>query len=103
MWERAEFNGLPPEYGHEPAAALRSGRDGMDAVRLLLREAAAHLTASGVLVVEVGNTETRVRRAFPKLPFIWLSFANGGGGRVPADGRAIARGRVWRLRSASVR
>jgi ribosomal protein L3 glutamine methyltransferase len=76
----AEFNGLPPEYAHEPAGALRSGRDGMDAVRLLLREAARHLTADGVLVVEVGNTETRVQRAFPKLPFVWLSFANGGGG-----------------------
>jgi ribosomal protein L3 glutamine methyltransferase len=76
----AEFNGLPAEYGHEPAAALRSGRDGMDAVRVLLREAPLHLTANGVLIVEVGNTETRVRRAFGHLPFVWLSFARGGGG-----------------------
>jgi ribosomal protein L3 glutamine methyltransferase len=76
----AEFNGLPPEYGHEPASALRSGRDGMDAVRLLLRQSALHLTPAGVLVVEVGNTESRVRRAFPELPFLWLSFENGGGG-----------------------
>jgi ribosomal protein L3 glutamine methyltransferase len=28
----------------------------------------------------VGNTETRLRRAFPKLPFMWFSFARGGGG-----------------------
>jgi ribosomal protein L3 glutamine methyltransferase len=76
----AEFNGLPAEYGHEPAAALRSGSDGMDAVRVLLREAPLHLTEHGVLIVEVGNTETRVRRAFPGLPFVWLSFARGGGG-----------------------
>jgi ribosomal protein L3 glutamine methyltransferase len=76
----AEFNGLPPEYGHEPAAALRSGRDGMDAVRILLAQAAAHLTAAGVLIVEVGNTQARLRRAFPRLPFVWLSFARGGGG-----------------------
>ncbi len=76
----AEFNGLPPEYGHEPAGALRSGRDGMDAARLLLREALPHLTADGVLIVEVGNTEARVRRAFPRLPFLWFSFARGGGG-----------------------
>jgi ribosomal protein L3 glutamine methyltransferase len=75
-----EFKGLPPEYGHEPAGALRSGRGGMDAVRVLLRQAAGHLTASGVLVVEVGNTEERVRRAFPRLPCVWLSFARGGGG-----------------------
>ncbi len=76
----AEFNGLPPEYRHEPAAALRSGRDGMDAVRVLLEQAAEHLTDAGVLIVEVGNTETRLRRAFPRLPFVWLSFERGGGG-----------------------
>jgi ribosomal protein L3 glutamine methyltransferase len=69
----AEFNGLPP-------GALLSGRDGMDAARTLLREAARHLTDTGVLVVEVGNTETRLRRAFPKVPFVWLEFARGGGG-----------------------
>jgi ribosomal protein L3 glutamine methyltransferase len=75
-----EFNGLPPEYRHEPVAALRSGKDGMDAVRVLLRNAAEHLTSQGVLIVEVGNTETSVRRAFPQLPFFWLSFTQGGGG-----------------------
>ncbi len=76
----AEFNGLPAEFTHEPAGALRSGRDGMDAVRVLLRDSARHLNDGGVLVVEVGNTETRVRRAFPRLPFLWLEFARGGGG-----------------------
>src|SRR5690606_20163662 len=76
----AEFNGLPAEYAHEPEGALRSGRDGMDAVRVLLRDAARHLTDEGLLVVEVGNTETRVRRAFPALPFVWLEFGRGGGG-----------------------
>ena len=76
----AEFNGLPPEYGHEPAGALRSGRDGMDAVRVLLKRAVRHLARNGVLIVEVGNTEARLRRAFPRLPFLWLSFTRGGGG-----------------------
>jgi ribosomal protein L3 glutamine methyltransferase len=76
----AEFNGLPQEYGHEPAAALRSGRDGLDAVRVLLAQAAEHLSDAGVLIVEVGNTEGRLRRAFPQVPFVWLSFERGGGG-----------------------
>jgi ribosomal protein L3 glutamine methyltransferase len=76
----AEFNALPPEYGHEPSLALHSGRDGMDAVRVLLHGAARHLTDEGVLVVEVGNTEERVRLAFPRVPFVWLSFERGGGG-----------------------
>jgi ribosomal protein L3 glutamine methyltransferase len=76
----AEFNSLPPEFAHEPAGALRSGKDGMQGVRILLRAALRHLTPDGVLVVEVGNTETRVRREFPRVPFLWLSFERGGGG-----------------------
>jgi ribosomal protein L3 glutamine methyltransferase len=75
-----EFAGLPPEYAHEPDRALLSGRDGMDAVRVLLQQARQFLTPQGILVVEVGNTEVRVRRAFPKLPFLWLAFERGGGG-----------------------
>jgi ribosomal protein L3 glutamine methyltransferase len=76
----AEFAGLPPEYAHEPPVALRSGPDGMQAVRVLLASARRHLTPRGVLVVEVGNTETTVQREFAQLPFLWLEFAQGGGG-----------------------
>ncbi|MFM1886067.1 MAG: hypothetical protein RL026_1224 [Pseudomonadota bacterium] len=76
----AEFAGLPPEFGHEPAGALRSGRDGLDAVRALLAGASSLLTPQGILVVEVGNTEVAVRRRYRNWPFIWLEFARGGGG-----------------------
>lgn len=76
----AEYAALPAEYGHEPEGALRSGRDGMDAVEVLLRESRRFLGPDGILVVEVGNTETQVRRRHRDLPFVWLSFARGGGG-----------------------
>ncbi len=71
---------LPPEYRHEPALALAAGRDGLESVHVILREAAHHLTPGGILVVEVGNTERAVRRAYPRLPFTWLHFERGGGG-----------------------
>jgi ribosomal protein L3 glutamine methyltransferase len=77
---RREMSGLPPEYRHEPVLALAAGRDGLDSVRVILREAGRHLRPGGLLIVEVGNTEAAVRRAFERLPFLWLQFERGGGG-----------------------
>jgi ribosomal protein L3 glutamine methyltransferase len=77
---RSELAALPPEYRHEPAAALAAGADGLDAVRVILRDAPRYLRSGGILVVEVGNTEARVRERFAQLPFTWLQFARGGGG-----------------------
>jgi ribosomal protein L3 glutamine methyltransferase len=75
-----ELRSLPAEYRHEPRMALASGRDGMDAVRAILAGAGRHLNPGGILIVEVGNTEVAVRRAFASLPFTWLTFERGGGG-----------------------
>ena len=75
-----EMRSLPAEYRHEPRMALAAGRDGMDAVRVILNDAGRHLNPGGLLIVEVGNTEVAVRRAFPRLPFTWLTFERGGGG-----------------------
>ena len=75
-----EMRELPPEYRHEPVLALSAGADGLDSVRVILRDAARYLRPGGILVVEVGDTESLVRQRFPDLPFTWLEFSRGGGG-----------------------
>ena len=77
---RAEMRRLPREYRHEPALGLRAGADGLDSVRAILAAAGRFLSEDGILVVEVGNTERALLRAFPRLPFIWPAIAMGGGG-----------------------
>ena len=63
---------LPAEYRHEPAIALEGGDDGMDAVRVIVRDAPRFLSPNGVLVVEVGHNRDAAEAAFPRLPFTWL-------------------------------
>jgi ribosomal protein L3 glutamine methyltransferase len=75
-----ELRSLPAEYRHEPRRALAAGRAGLDAIRVILRDAARHLSPRGILVVEAGNSESAVRRAFAQLPLTWLYFERGGGG-----------------------
>lgn len=69
---------LPAEYCHEPALALGSGADGLDATRRILAQAADHLNPQGVLVVEIGHNRFALEGAFPELPFIWLDTRAGG-------------------------
>ena len=75
-----EMRRLPREYGHEPRLGFASGADGLDSVRAIFSAARRHLEDDGILVVEVGNTERALLRAYPRLPFIWPDIAMGGGG-----------------------
>jgi len=68
---------LPQEYLHEPKLALGSGHDGLDATRIILKNAAQHLTENGVLIVEIGHNRDVLEAAYPDLPFTWLDVSAG--------------------------
>jgi ribosomal protein L3 glutamine methyltransferase len=72
--------GLPPEYRHEPAAALVAGEAGIDAAARLVEGAADYLAPGGALIVEVGEAAAALAAAYPRLPFTWLELERGGEG-----------------------
>ena len=73
------MSALPQEYLREPEMALASGVDGLDHVRVILREAPNHLQDGGLLVVEVGFNREGVEAAFPNLPLTWAETSAGDG------------------------
>jgi len=73
----ASMAALPPEFRAEPALALAGGDDGMDFVRRLIDEAAAHLQPHGLLVLEVGHERAHFDAAFPRLEVAGLPTSEG--------------------------
>jgi len=96
---------LPPEWRHEPTLGLDGGLslravaqsaeidvakvasadlkdDGLDLVRQVIEQASAHLTADGLLILEIGHQIQAFEAAFPSLTPIWLP--------VPAGDQMIA-------------
>jgi len=68
---------LPSEYQHEPSLALAGGDDGMDIIRTILNQAAAHLSDDGFIVLEIGNEYENFMNAFPALNPVFLETAEG--------------------------
>ena len=71
------MSALPAEYRAEPELALAGGRDGMDFIRTLLRDAPAAMNERGVLVLEIGNERDYFEVAFPLLEVVWLETSAG--------------------------
>lgn len=75
-----EMQQLPKEYLHEPSLALAAGKEGLDIVNRILREADYFLSENGTLFVEVGNTQEILEKHYPLIPFTWLTLDRGGDG-----------------------
>jgi ribosomal protein L3 glutamine methyltransferase len=67
---------LPPEFRREPANALVSDADGLGVIRKLLPQAAARLTPTGILLVEVGALHDAIEAQWPDLETNWLPVAD---------------------------
>jgi ribosomal protein L3 glutamine methyltransferase len=70
---------LPRECRAEPKLAFDGGADGLDIVRRILDEAAAHLTPQGGLLCEIGRCRPQLDAAYPQLPLLWLDTADSEG------------------------
>lgn len=56
----AEIPRLPPHiHCHEPHIALDGGRDGLDVVRRIVRDAPSHLVSGGLLAIETGSDQCK--------------------------------------------
>jgi ribosomal protein L3 glutamine methyltransferase len=72
-----ELRDLPEEFRREPAMALDGGRDGLDIVRKLLRQARERLQPHGIVTLEVGQARPALEKAFPELDPHWLHTQDG--------------------------
>ena len=71
------MDALPSEYRHEPEMALAGGKDGLDLVHTLMRQAAKTLNPGGWLIVEIGHNKDLMTNTYPDLPLVWLDTEGG--------------------------
>lgn len=76
----AEMASLPAEYQAEPDMGFDGGPDGLVLVHRLLSVAADFLTEAGALYVEVGSSAETLQGSYPRVPFLWQEFEQGGDG-----------------------
>jgi ribosomal protein L3 glutamine methyltransferase len=77
---RSEMKKLPREFKHEPALALEGGSDGLDYVRIVMREYDRFLAPGGRLIMEVGwDQEAALERHFPDTEFEYAETSAGEG------------------------
>ncbi|MGW8247606.1 MAG: 50S ribosomal protein L3 N(5)-glutamine methyltransferase [Acidiferrobacterales bacterium] len=68
---------LPAEYLHEPEMALVAEEGGLALIDRILLQAPDHLAENGLLIVEVGESQSAVMEKYSSLPLVWLSHSSG--------------------------
>lgn len=85
--DEGDMKEMPAEYLHEPSMALAgislgkgkgsaAGKDGMDIVRKILKEAPKHLNEGGRLICEIGYGREALEDSCPEIDFLWLDTEN---------------------------
>lgn len=75
---RDEWQGLAPEYRHEPGFAFHGETDDLSLVSRLLFAAPGYLAEDGLLVLEVGYSAFLLEAQYPDLPITWVELERGG-------------------------
>ena len=75
-----DLDSMPAEYHHEPRMALEAGKDGLELVDRILKDAIQFLNPDGLLIVEVGNSQYDLIKKYPDIPFTWLEFESSADG-----------------------
>jgi ribosomal protein L3 glutamine methyltransferase len=68
---------LPAEFLAEPDMALRGGNDGMDIIEQILKQVVAHMSPSGIVLLEIGHEAAHFEQRFDQLEFAYLPVAAG--------------------------
>ncbi len=88
---KQEMQSLPPEYLHEPRHGLECEDEGLALSLQILRQAEFYLTAEGILVMEVGNSDEALQKRLSKLPMLWLEFEFGGHGVMAITSQELVK------------
>lgn len=70
-------DGQTPEFAAEPRMAHDGGKDGLEIIRKLVRQAADRLLPHGILVIEVGGLRAAIEREFRRFKPEWLHTQDG--------------------------
>jgi|6_EtaG_2_1085325.scaffolds.fasta_scaffold13893_2 ribosomal protein L3 glutamine methyltransferase len=72
-----EYKTNMPEFFHEPALSLRSGKDGFKHIKQIIEEAPDYLNAGGMLAAEIGpRLPNLIKSVYSHLKFEWFKYQN---------------------------